>query len=57
MGGGQTDGKGVSLVYYFALPDGFEPEEMPNKAALGLMQRFTQGSKENNGYATDAVPV
>lgn len=49
MGGGQTDGKGVSLVYYFALPEGFEPEEMPNKAALGLMQRFAQGGKEHNG--------
>jgi len=49
LGGGQTDGKGVSLVYYFALPDGFEMEDVGNPAAVGLMQRFIHGGKEQNG--------
>lgn len=52
LGGGATDGKGVSLVYYFALPDQFELEDVKNKAALGLMQRFIWDATEKNGWAT-----
>ena len=36
-------------MYYFALPDEFEPDDMENKAALGLMRRFVHDGKEHNG--------
>ena len=50
LGGGATDGKGVSLVYYFALPEEFELGDVENKEALSLMQRFIHDSKEKNGW-------
>lgn len=56
LGGGQTDGKGVSLVYYFALPDNFEMEHVENPAAVGLMQRFIHDGKEQNGSLPPAPP-
>lgn len=44
-----TDGKGVSLVYYFALPEGFELEHVENTAAIRLLQHFVQDGTEANG--------
>ena len=34
-------------MYYFGLPDGWTPEQVPNKAALGLLRRFV-----HNGCAS-----
>lgn len=52
MFGGTNDGNGHSLVYYFALPEGWEPSQVANKAALGLVQRFV-----NNGVEADGTPT
>ena len=49
---GSMDGPGVSLVYYFALPEGWEPAAVRNPAALGLAQRFM-----NNGVEFDGTPT
>lgn len=49
---GKTDGQGASLVYYFALPDGWTPDQEPNQAALGLLQRFVHGEQEADGSPT-----
>lgn len=43
---GAQDGKGLSLVYYFALPEGWEPADVPNSAALEMLQRFFHDGKE-----------
>ena len=43
---GAADGDGASLVYYFALPEGWTPEQESNKAALGLLQRFVHDGRE-----------
>ena len=43
---GPTDGNGASLVYYFALPEGWTPEQESNKAALGLLQRLVHDGRE-----------
>lgn len=43
------DGKGVSLVYYFALPEGFELSHAQNDAAMALLQRFVHDGTEHNG--------
>lgn len=40
------DGTGASLVYYFALPEGWEPSQEPNQAALALLQRFIHDGRE-----------
>ena len=37
---GSADGTGASLVYYFGLPEGWTPDHVPNKAALGLLRRL-----------------
>ena len=34
-------------MYYFGLPEGWTPDQVPNKAALGLLRRFV-----HNGYAS-----
>ena len=47
--GGRTDGKGQSLVYYFTLRRGWEPDQESNKAALGLLQRFVHNGREADG--------
>jgi len=49
---GGTDGVGQSLVYYFALPEGWEPSHVQNQAALKLAQRFF-----NNGVEFDGQPT
>ena len=50
---GSSDGEGASLVYYFGLPEGWTPDQAPNKAALGLLRRFV-----HNGCASQkAVSV
>lgn len=32
--GGRYDGPGCSLIYYFALPDGWTPDQEPNQVLL-----------------------
>ena len=45
---GTQDGKGLSVVYYFALPEGWEPADVPNSAALEMLQRFFHDGKEQD---------
>jgi hypothetical protein len=47
--GGATDGPGHSLVYYFALPPGWEPTDAPSAAAAGLFRRFLADAREADG--------
>eukprot|EP00884_Botryococcus_braunii_P001825 jgi/Botrbrau1/11643/Bobra.168_2s0001.1 len=49
---GTQDGPGQSLVYYFALPEGWEPSDVGNPAALGLLQRFAHNGREHDGTPT-----
>lgn len=49
---GSNDGQGHSLVYYFALPEGWEPSQMVNQAALALVQRFMHNKREFDGTPT-----
>ncbi|KAK9862586.1 hypothetical protein WJX84_000829 [Apatococcus fuscideae] len=49
---GKSDEAGCSLVYYFALPEGWEPEQVGNPAALGLLQRFIQDQHESDSSPT-----
>jgi len=46
---GTNDGPGHSLVYYFALPEGWDPADVPNTAALGMAQRFVNNGIEFDG--------
>ncbi len=46
---GGNDGPGHSLVYYFALPEGWEPDQVENKAALEMLQRFFHDGREFDG--------
>ena len=39
-------------MYYFALPEGWEPEQVGNPAALGLLQRFIQDQHESDSSPT-----
>ena len=55
--GGRTDGKGQCLVYYFTLPEGWEPSDVDNKAALGLLQRFIHDGREADGCACSCYIV
>lgn len=48
---GANDGNGHSLVYYFGLPEGWDPAMVGNKAALGLLQRFVHDGTEEDGCA------
>ena len=50
--GKHHDGPGFSLVLYFALPEGWAPEQVPNRAALELFQRFVHDGVESDGCAT-----
>ena len=49
---GGNNGEGHSLVYYFALPEGWQPEDVNNPAALGLAQRFFGNGVEFDGQPT-----
>ena len=49
---GGSDGVGQSLIYYFALPEGWEPSMVENQAALSLAQRFFNNGVEFDGQAT-----
>ncbi|KAL3149993.1 hypothetical protein ABBQ38_013349 [Trebouxia sp. C0009 RCD-2024] len=49
--GGQ-DGQGLSLVYYFTLPEGWEPNDVGNTAALQLLQRFIHDGREQDNSRT-----
>jgi hypothetical protein len=46
-GGG--DGPGVSIVYYFALSEDFDPLHQANQLALQLFQRVISNGKEADG--------
>ncbi|GAX75022.1 hypothetical protein CEUSTIGMA_g2468.t1 [Chlamydomonas eustigma] len=50
--GGNGDGPGWSIVYYFQLSEDFNPDTFPNKKALGLFKRFVQNEKESDGTPT-----
>ena len=45
------DGKGQTLVYYFSLPEGWEPGQVQNPAALALAQRFINDGRESDRWA------
>ncbi len=49
---GAQDGQGLSLVYYFTLPEGWEPNDVGNEAALGMLQRFIHDGREQDKYIT-----
>ena len=49
---GKKDEAGSSLVYYFALPEGWEPGQVGNPAALGLLQRFLLDQNEQDSNPT-----
>ena len=49
---GATDGKGQSMVYYFSLPEGWEPQQLDNPTALALCQRFVHDGREHDKCAT-----
>lgn len=48
---GSQDGQGLSLVYYFTLPEGWEPNDVGSSAALELLQRFIHDGREQDKYA------
>lgn len=50
--GRMHDGPGFSLVLYFALPEGWQPTDVPNRAGLELFQRFIHDGVESDGCAT-----
>jgi len=49
---GPSDGIGQSIVYYFVLPDDFDPARFENQAALGLLARFVANGRETDGSST-----
>ncbi|KAI8466835.1 MAG: hypothetical protein J3K34DRAFT_52796 [Monoraphidium minutum] len=49
---GGSDGPGQSVVYYFVLPDDFDPARFENQAALGLLARFVANGREPDGSST-----
>jgi len=49
---GVNDGPGHSLVYYFVLPQGWKPEDIPHENALKLLQRFFGNGREFDGQPT-----
>ena len=53
---GTSDGKGHSLVYYFGLPDGWDPAMLDNQAALALWQRFVHDGREADGWGSHHSP-
>jgi hypothetical protein len=46
---GSNDGPGQSLVYYFALPEGWEPDMVENRIALEMLQRCIANGTEADG--------
>ena len=52
---GAQDGQGLSLVFYFSLPEGWEPHHVANVAALELLQRFIHDGRESDKYASLCV--
>lgn len=44
-----SDGPGHSLVFYFALPEGWEPSQVDNRAALAMVQRLVHNGTEFDG--------
>lgn len=46
---GANDGEGFSLVYYFALPEGWEPSHVTNKQALDMAVRLIHDGTEADG--------
>ncbi|CAG9463111.1 unnamed protein product [Pedinophyceae sp. YPF-701] len=44
-----ADGVGASLVFWFRLPDGFDPAAHPNQKAMHLMRQFFQDEKDPDG--------
>ena len=49
---GNNDGPGHSLVYYYALREGFNPSLADNPAAVGLLRRFIHNGREENSEPT-----
>ncbi|DBA95460.1 TPA: hypothetical protein ACH3X3_013326 [Trebouxia sp. C0006] len=49
---GAQDGQGLSLVYYFTLPEGWEPKDVGSEAALGMLQRFIHDGREQDNTKT-----
>lgn len=49
---GAQDGQGLSLVFYFSLPEGWEPHHVANVAALELLQRFIHDGRESDNTKT-----
>jgi len=49
---GANDGPGQSVVFYFALPEDFDPSKFENKAALGLLMRLIANGREADGSPT-----
>lgn len=47
---GTSDGPGQSLVYYFALPEEWEPKLVENQAAFEMLKRFINDGMESDGY-------
>ena len=37
-------------MYYFTLPEGWEPKDVGNEAALGMLQRFIHDGREQDKY-------
>jgi len=49
---GPSDGEGISIVFVFRLPEGFDPTAFPNQKALELYKRFLTDQKEEDGSQT-----
>ncbi|CAD7696400.1 unnamed protein product [Ostreobium quekettii] len=49
---GGVDGVGHSMVYFFALREGFNPLQAENQGAVGLLRRFVHNGREENGDMT-----
>ncbi len=49
---GPQDGHGVSIVFYFRLPDDFDPAKFENQPALALFKRFVANGREADGTPT-----
>ncbi len=49
---GPFDGPGVSIVFYFRLPEDFNPSKFENQKALQLFKRFIANGREADGTLT-----
>ena len=43
---GSNDGPGFSIVYYFALPEGWSPSDVEHPESLELLRRFFGDGRE-----------